>query len=440
MLPNEDKRPFSPPQRYRLAIGCMTKNESGVKHPTKQGYFTIRRLSNQERSPSYVIDDAMQTAMCKAANVKEKPTEVPVSVIGNPYRDDAGAIRLPESILFAEMARYTGGRRVCCCGNFDTDGAGVADLRTYTKKSTKDGKREYTVLDREERVACDPKTCMWATGLHGIAKHEGVALCKPHVILTVVLHWAPSVGASAKLRTTGWSSYFGIRDSLLQVALQTGGWLHEVPLWLVHGWARNADGVLIPALHFEYKGTADDLRAKTLPARSRWSAQEAELKALGDGAAAATREFIADPADQVATQREFYPESSESIIDVEPDEVTPQQEASAQDPAPEVVPVQRIAPLFGEPVENADMVCGVLDSLGVPAEVKASLVAYAWQTVVGEAREAIPSASSCASPDEEQAVVEAMREAANNWWRRKGHAQYGAEEAAAVGEEGDPFE
>ncbi|MDD3492637.1 MAG: hypothetical protein PHZ19_03980 [Candidatus Thermoplasmatota archaeon] len=308
-LPGERDRPFSPPQKLRLAIG-ETYQRGNQTLPRKADHWTVRRLSCQTgQKPTYIIDHELQALLCKAVGVTEKPTEVPVTVIGNATLDADGRPHIPESILFGEMARYFGGRRECACGEWGADGRGTAHRRYYEQRKAKGADRTYTVLTREEDVVCDPAACPFATGQHDLAKHEGVALCKPHVIASVMLPWAPSVGTAAKFKTTGWNSYFSMRDSLLTIALQTQGWLHEVPLALVLEWARSADGHLVPSVRFEFRGNVEELRRLTIPKLRAYQEQGDTIKQLQAGVVSAVHETLSDHDEAEATQAEFYPEA-----------------------------------------------------------------------------------------------------------------------------------
>lgn len=309
MLPGEQDRAVSPPQKVRLAIGSTYLHEkSGKMLPRKDDYFSVRKLSRQEKGATYLIDQELQAAMCAAAGVTEKPTAVPVTVIGNASMGKDGKTpTLPESILFAEMARYSGNRRECACREFNAEGKGTAHQRKYeTKQKKGEGKGTYKVLVSEQDIPCDPKTCPFATG----AQNEGVPLCKPHVIANLLLPWASSVGTVAKFKTTGWANYYGMRNSLLAIALQTNGWLHDIPLFFVLEWARSSDGQLIPEVRFEFRGNVDELRLQTIPKLQAWQSSEGQLKALQAGVIESTLTLVEDVDDQEATQVEFFPEAA----------------------------------------------------------------------------------------------------------------------------------
>lgn len=330
--------------KYRLSIGEVAPTSSGKTAPRKINYFQIRRLTRQGDKPAYVVDQQLQKALCAAVGVTEKPTVVPVTLVGNIEMVNGKPV-IPESILFAEMARYWGGRRECCCNQWDAaTGVGTAKKRNYTKE-TRNG-REVTVFTGEEEIACDPSTCPYATGRHNVGKYAGVALCKPHVIASVCLPFAPSVGSAAKVKTTGWASYFGMRDSLLTIGLQTGGWLHDIPLLLVLDWGRSADGQAIPILRFEYEGNVDALRNTMIPLLGRWQGQDSMIKQLQAGQVASTVDLIEDQDDQRATNAEFFPETAHEKVDV-------QVEPSVEEATPAPVEADAIDVEF-ESVETPD--------------------------------------------------------------------------------------
>jgi hypothetical protein len=347
-LPGEHDRPPVPPMKYRLSIGEVAPTSSGKTAPRKMDYFQIRRLTRQGDKPTYMVDQALQKAMCAASGVTEKPTAVPVTLVGNIEMVDGKPV-IPESILFAEMARYWGGRRECCCKQWDEEtGVGTAKKRNYAKE-TRNG-REVTVFTGEEEIACDPATCPFATGRHNIGKYAGVALCKPHVIASVCLPFAPSVGSAAKVKTTGWASYFGMRDSLLTIGLQTGGWLHDIPLLLVLDWGRSADGQAIPILRFEYEGNVDALRDTMIPLLGRWKGQDNTIKQLQAGQVASTVDLVEDQDDQRATNAEFYPETAFERVEVRL-ERDPEPEVEA---APAIFTEDNAIDGEFEPVETPD--------------------------------------------------------------------------------------
>jgi len=321
-LPNEHERPPTPPQMFRLSIGEVAATASGKTAPRKMDYFTIRSLVRQNNVPVYVVDAPLQKRMCEAAKVTEKPSAIPVTLLGNVGFDEDNRPVIPDSILFAEMARYWGGRRECCCKAWGEDGRGEATLRRYAKKTS--GNRTYTVKTGDEQIVCDPETCPYATGKHSVQKYEGIALCKPHVIASVCLPFAPAVGGAAKFKTTGWACYYSMRDSLLTIANETQGWLHGLPLTMVLAWARSADGHSVPAVRFEYQGTALQLRGATLPLLKQWTGQEESIKLLQAGSSDATVRLLDNPDDAAATAVEFY--GADPVAVVEPEAVADAEE------------------------------------------------------------------------------------------------------------------
>jgi len=413
-LPGENDRAYSPPQRWRLAIGETYVNKNEMTLPRKMDYFTTRRLSYQTgQSPTYIVDTEMQAMLCKAAGVMEKPTAVPVTVIGNPSLDAEGKPVIPESILFSEMARYGGRKRLCWCKEFDADGRGTATCRTYTERKTRDGKRTYQVLTTEEAIICDPATCPWATGTHSIDKYEGSRLCKPHVIATISFPWAPSVGSAAKFRTTGWKSYHAMRASLIAIALQTKGWLHEVPLTMVLDWTIAGNGEVVPEVRFEYRGTAAELRSASIEVKQLWTGQEQELKQLEAGIVADTEAFIVDPVDEAATQDEFWPEgqaAGNATRLVTP----PAEEQDAEAPLPEGVAEGEFEPETPTPDPDAPPPPSLLDD----EETKAGQVG-AWFKAIGQEQTGL-DLWEAAQEEPAETRVASYRAAARAWWETGG--------------------
>jgi hypothetical protein len=330
-LPGDRTRSIIPPQRFRLAIG-ETRERNGRMLPTKLDYWSIRTLSVQSgQVPTYVVHPEAQAAMCVAAGVDEKPRAIPVTLIGNPVIDAEGLPQLPESILWSRMARYSGGKCVCQCKTFGADGTGTATERQYQeKKSAGEHPKSYYLLAGEKQIQCNPAACPWATGDHSIAKYKGTPLCKPQVVLSVALPWFPVVGTVAKFKTTGWSSYSALRSSLLAIAAQTNGWLHELPnLWLVLDWERAGNGNMVPAVRMEYRGLPSQLRAMSADVQGRWLQQQEQLLQLGAGVVATVEHEEADEREQQAHQVEFVPEAS-SIPPVIDAEFSPEPEPEEQ--------------------------------------------------------------------------------------------------------------
>lgn len=475
MLPGENQRAITPPQEWRIAIG--TKVEGQVQ-PDKLDYISLRHLSRQGKNSSYVVDPEMQKRMCEAAGVAEKPTVIPVSLIGNAYKGEDGKPKLPESILFSELAHYSGGRRNCFCGDFDEEGLGTALRRHYREKTGK-GDKVYNVFEREEELVCNPATCPLATG-EANEKYPGTPMCKPHVIASITLPWAPSVGSSAKFKTTGWASYYAMRNSLITIALQTDGWLHELPLWFVHDWAKNADGHMIPVCFFKYMGTTAQLKAAKIALLAEWTGQEQQVKQLEAGVVEAVVETIEDEDDQEATQGEFYSKQAREPIsaadeaaqtgasepamptpggeedaaeevgavegefepedpvdtDFEQDsegpsptntdaptsEPAPQPPADEPPPAPE--PTEAIPPFFAEAPESYFEIAKKLATMG-EQDVTGRFLAERSEKLCGKKRQALPTVATFQSPDAQEAFTAAFVEFVEQWWQAEGYAKHG---------------
>lgn len=342
MLPS-DLDPIRPPMAYKLSIGEV-REKNGKTFPSKQDYFTIRRLSAQAgQSASYIIDQDMQARLCKAVGVADKPRVVPVSVIGNPSVVD-GRPELPPSILWSRMAYYWGAKCVCACGEFGPDGTGTAIRKQW--EDVAHGEKKATKLKQETTVACDPKACPLATGLHTVERYYGTPLCKPQIAASFVLPFAPTIGTVAVLKTTGWKTYAALRSSLITIAESTNGWLHRVPLNLVYGYGRASDGKLVPALHIEFAGDEDALLAEVRRVKGRYLGQMEEIKRLEAGVVLALEAQSADPVEEAAFQAEFAPEGDGQ--DVTDAEFVPDEETVAAIRAQEAAEYQAATRLFEE--------------------------------------------------------------------------------------------
>lgn len=297
-----NKQSHALPQSYRIQIG-----EQGERAPVKLDYIIVTKLANSSGKPRYVRDAELTKALqdyLKQAGVKdvEKPTSIPVMVIGN--LNDDGTV--PDEILRTEMAYYGAGTRVCYCDNFrlktddeaDADGLsvplddesissyiGVAVRKKY-EKVTK-GDKELKQLVGVEHVPCNPAKCPYAQGTHNITKNAGQKLCKPRGQVALFLPFAPRVGAVAKFVTTSWNSCRYLDSTLRAIGSFTNGWLAMIPLRLTLNWksAQTPMGVQrIPIVYFERDGNVIDLQTKALEVGSAWTNLEGQIKLLSDGA------------------------------------------------------------------------------------------------------------------------------------------------------------
>lgn len=367
MLPHQYDRPLTPPQRLRISIGeTKTSTRTGNDYPSKVDHFRLLRMEftpGQGQKPKYTLDENLQKLAAKdtldllpatdpdrAGSAQGKPRALRVRVIGNPFmvdipQADGTTKRLPDlppEIMYSSLSHYQGGRRICHCDHFGPEGTGEALRRNFVRKrkakagDDNDEKNWYWVEEAGERIVCDPTTCPLATGAHEVKGYEGVKLCKPQVILTCTIPWMPSVGAAAKLKTTSWYSHGTLRNSLLHIALQTGGWLHDIDLWLVLDWLRAGDNNLVPAMRFEYKGNVhallpegngparpvlesggvDLLRAKAQETRAKWLGDEIRLQQLRSGVLSENLRLLKDVDEQRLDNAEFIPETAHTIIDL----------------------------------------------------------------------------------------------------------------------------
>lgn len=311
MLPS-DRDPIRPPMAYKLSIG-ETRTKDGKTFPAKQDYFTIRRFSAQSgQSATYIVDDTLQKLLCDAVGVQEKPRVVPVSVIGNPFLRPDGRPDLPPSILWSRMAYYWGGRCVCSCGDFDDEGRGKATRKEWEAVTKGEGDKARTVhrVKSEQELVCDPKVCPWATGMHTMQRYFGTALCKPQIMASFVLPFAPMVGSVAVLKTTGWHTYRALRNGLLTIAESTQGWLHRLPLQLVYGYGRASDGKLVPELRIEYPGAEEKLLSAAADVKQRYLSATGDIKRLEAGVVETIVADLGNPEAEVAWQSEFMPEGA----------------------------------------------------------------------------------------------------------------------------------
>jgi hypothetical protein len=210
------------------------------------------------------------------------------------------------------MAYYWGGRCVCSCADFDAEGRGKAVFKEWEAVTKGEGDKARTVnrVKSERERVCDPKECPWATGLHTMQKYFGVPLCKPQIMVSFVLPFAPMVGSVAVLKTTGWHTHRALRNGLLTIAETTQGWLHRLPLQLVYGHGRASDGKLVPELRIEYPGAEEKLLASAAAVKQRYLGQTQDIKRLEAGIVETIADDLGNPEAQVAWQSEFAPEGA----------------------------------------------------------------------------------------------------------------------------------
>lgn len=83
-----------------------------------------------------------------------------------------------------------------------------------------------------QKVVCNPATCPYATGEHGIAKRVG-AICKPRVLINFTLgDWAGDA-EGAFIESTAWSTVRRFPSTLADLLRETGGNLVDVQIDLV---------------------------------------------------------------------------------------------------------------------------------------------------------------------------------------------------------------
>lgn len=236
-LPGEDVRPVKPPTGVRIAIGETYFNEKVKKElPRKIDHF--RACHMQMTGKHYVVNEQWQDIISKLAGVTDrKPTRIPIRLVGNPTVDpDTGRMEIPREVLFARTAFYWGNRCRCSCEDAGS-GHGKATWHNFEEKKAtgqNDGEqigKDMVVFGGEvvKHVNCCPATCKYFLGTHGLQGYEGKPICVPQVIFGFSIPELCGVGELAIFKTRSWRSHEAIKGSLLWIAAQTGGWLHELP-------------------------------------------------------------------------------------------------------------------------------------------------------------------------------------------------------------------
>jgi len=284
------------------------------------------------------------------------------------------------------MARYSGGKCCCTCGDFDTEGKGIATERLFTEKTSGTGQyqKTYYVLAGKKERECDPEACPWATGDHDIVKYKGTALCKPQVVLSAGLPWFPVVGTVAKFKTTGWHSYRALRDSLLTIAMQSVDvftnedpipWLHDLPnLWLVLDWELAGNGQLVPSVRVEYRGQVGQLRAKVIDVQGKWLKQGEVIKQLQSGIVQAVEEDEEKPEEQESHQAEFaHPgyDVRPPIIDGDVEDAAPEEPEQPEDLGEELVLQPPPDPPKPDAITDLPAMNAAMKQLGITTKAKA---------------------------------------------------------------------
>ena len=313
-LPREDTRTQQASQEWRLSVGV--KKGNGVQ---KLGYWNITKRVKDGKATNYLLDEAMQ-ARLRAINDDAQPKVLPCSVIGNPVDDPLrpGHLTIPDSIIFREIAAFGAGRRHCYCQ--DPQAAKPVCMRA-TQETVTAGDKTFKRITGYHEMPCTrddkDKPCT--------AWHSDPPKCKPHIIVPLYLPWSGNSGACV-YRTTGWTAFDSMVDSLLAIAAMTNGWLHGLPLEFVYEEKQvGANQFWVPAPRFRLV-TQDARQAllagnemRGLYAGDGQKLLQARSEEVRDGIAAS----IADPHEQRETQEEFYPDATDAEFtagDITPEE------------------------------------------------------------------------------------------------------------------------
>ncbi len=344
-LPREEQHVQKASQEWRLSVGEKTGNSTR----NLRFWMLKKRHREQGGKATYLIDKEAQARLVEMAG-EAQPKVLCCSVIGNPVADDLrpGKMTVPDSIVFREIAMFGNGRRLCYCQ--DPQAPKPMCHRAIQETVTRNGKTFKQITGYEDRPCTrdhPDKPCL--------AFNSDPPKCKPHIIVPLYLPWTGKSGA-AVYRTTGWTAWGSMLDSLLQIAAMTNGWLHGLPLELVYEEHQLAAGPWVPAPRFRYNVTSAQkalTEANEMKALFEGEEEEEEEDGLphiagpslhgmilaevqklrdlyqGGPAIQASQEEVAeaiastltDPVEQRETQEEFWP----GVQDVEFEEVPPEE-------------------------------------------------------------------------------------------------------------------
>jgi len=317
-LPREQGRIQKASQQWRLSVGNKVGNRT-----ENLGYWILKtRTRERGAKVVYKQDDETQYLLEEMAGKDPQPKVIPCSVIGNPIPDtlNPGKLTLPDSIIFRELACFGSGGRLCYCQN-PQDVKPLAHRAIQEMKSARG--KQFKVIAGYNEMPCSrehtDKPCQ--------AFNADPPTCKPHVIVPLYLPWSGSSGA-AVYRTTGWTAFNSMTDSLLAVAAMTGGWLHGLPLELVYLEEQTAQGFWVPAPQFRLRVddakkalvAANEMRllcAGAVPEEAVEEAAAATVRQQAEPVREAIAETLADPQEQRETQEEFYPGATAEVIEAE---------------------------------------------------------------------------------------------------------------------------
>jgi hypothetical protein len=314
-LPREQEHVTQASQEWRLSVGVKAGNS--VK---KLGYWMLTRRHRETGGKCiYVKDEAMQ-ALLETKCSDAQPKVLPCSLIGNPVEDELrpGHLTMPDSIIFREIAMFGAGRRLCYCQN--PDAPKPLAHRAVQEQVTRSGKTFKQITGYQE-LPCSrdnpDKPCQ--------AFSADPPKCKPHIIVPLYLPWSGSTGACV-YRTTGWTAFDSMLDSLTAIAHMTGGWLHGLPLELVYEERQvGINQYWVPAPRFRLVTT--DARAALAAGKDMRQLMLADggaerLQARSETVRAGITATLADPVEQRETQEEFWPGAgAEDCLDGEFEEL-----------------------------------------------------------------------------------------------------------------------
>lgn len=245
----------------------------------------------------------------------ERPQAVPVRLVGMLLPTDQG-LAAPEDLLYAGLAWYTQRGRRCHSLYLrvkDEEEARADNLQPPLDNSRMAyliGEAERLVYDEGPRPVlrgrcrqvCNPLVCPQFQG----------GECKPEVVFRCRAPWAPYVGPWVEFRSTSYRSYLNLVASLRDIGAQTGGWVHDLDLWL-HVSIERTGRYFNPVVDLRYHGTLDDLMEHAAQVQRRWLARQADLARLAQEQRALHEGRVVQglpPEEERAYVREFYPEAA----------------------------------------------------------------------------------------------------------------------------------
>lgn len=223
----------------------------GQKQPIKTPLRVRRPLRNKD-THKFDIDVEIMRAACRRAKIDEDRwasdlSAVPVLLTTNNIVAESQNF----GIVYVERALYTAGGRLCGCAMRDELASQEAAVADYARN------KAVNWYPESKKVACD-ETCPMC------GRYDKPTDCKWRAIVTVQLADSPVFPSPTRYRTTSKYTIRAILTSLRFIAEVTGGVLTGIPLWLVQSYLDVKDAQdkfrRIPVVHFEFKGTLQELR------------------------------------------------------------------------------------------------------------------------------------------------------------------------------------